>query len=46
MGPQEAAYAVAKYLKSLQVVIPMHFGTFPTLIGTVDEFKRHYEQLN
>jgi L-ascorbate metabolism protein UlaG (beta-lactamase superfamily) len=32
MAPREAAYAV-KLLKP-QVVIPMHFGTFPVLTGT------------
>jgi L-ascorbate metabolism protein UlaG (beta-lactamase superfamily) len=41
MGPNEAAYAVARYLLSVQVVIPMHFGTFPALTGTVEEFEKH-----
>lgn len=35
MGPQTAAYAVAKYLsRSVRTVVPMHFGTWPILAGT------------
>lgn len=37
MGPLEAAYA-CKLLRP-KLVIPMHFGTFPTLTGTVNELK-------
>lgn len=37
MGPKEAAYA-CKLLKP-QVVIPMHFGTFPVLVGTPDQLQ-------
>ena len=37
MGPKEAAYA-AKLLKPKRVV-PIHFGTFPVLKGTPEEFK-------
>jgi L-ascorbate metabolism protein UlaG (beta-lactamase superfamily) len=40
MGPEEAAYAVAKFLTHAHTVIPMHFGTFPLLKGTVDEFNK------
>ncbi|MBV8552432.1 MAG: metal-dependent hydrolase [Acidobacteriaceae bacterium] len=36
MGPQEAAYA-ARLLK-VKKVIPMHYGTFPALTGTPEEF--------
>ena len=32
MGPKEAALAVR--LLAPQVVLPLHFGTFPALIGT------------
>ena len=39
MGPREAALAVARYLKQAKVVIPMHFGTFPLLKGTVADFQ-------
>jgi L-ascorbate metabolism protein UlaG (beta-lactamase superfamily) len=40
MGPEEAAYACAKMFKHARVVIPMHFGTFPLLPGTFEDFKR------
>jgi len=39
MGPEEAGYAVARFLTEAKTVIPMHFGTFPPLKGTVEEFK-------
>lgn len=38
MGPREASYAV-RFLNVRQV-IPMHFGTFPALPGTPDDFIR------
>lgn len=38
MGPREAAYAIS--LLHPRAVIPMHFGTFPMLTGTVDELQR------
>ena len=38
MGPKQAAYA-AKLIGAKQV-IPSHFGTFPMLTGTPEEFKR------
>ncbi len=38
MGPREAAYACK--LIDPKIVIPMHFGTFPVLTGTVGEFER------
>jgi len=38
MGPREAAKACE--LLSPEVVIPMHYGTFPILTGTVEEFKK------
>lgn len=37
MGPEEAAYAMAKLMKP-KTVIPMHYGTFPPLKGTPEEF--------
>jgi len=43
MGPREAACAVS--LLRPKTVIPMHFGTFPALTGTADEFKKHVEDL-
>lgn len=44
MGPEEAAYAVAKFLTTVKHVIPMHFGTFPALKGTVEDFKKFLEK--
>jgi len=38
MGPKEAAYA-CKLIDS-KTIIPMHYGTFPALTGTVGEFER------
>jgi L-ascorbate metabolism protein UlaG (beta-lactamase superfamily) len=38
MGPKEATYA-CRLLKP-EAVIPMHFGTFPMLTGTSEEFGR------
>jgi len=38
MDPQHAAYAVRNLLESKNV-IPMHYGTFPPLKGTPEEFK-------
>jgi L-ascorbate metabolism protein UlaG (beta-lactamase superfamily) len=37
MGPREAAYAAR--LLGIKEVIPMHYGTFPPLVGTPEEFK-------
>jgi L-ascorbate metabolism protein UlaG (beta-lactamase superfamily) len=37
MGPTTAAYACNKLL-NLKTVIPMHYGTFPALSGTVEAF--------
>mmetsp|Transcript_39852 Transcript_39852/g.29404 ORF Transcript_39852/g.29404 Transcript_39852/m.29404 type:complete len:92 (-) Transcript_39852:44-319(-) len=41
MGPEEAGYAVAKFLKHAHTVIPMHFATFPLLYGTIEDFQKH-----
>jgi len=38
MSPREAAYACG--LLKPKTVIPMHFGTFPVLTGTVAEFRK------
>lgn len=38
MDPKEAAYAVR--LLRPQYVMPMHYGTWPLLTGTLDEFSR------
>ncbi|PYP89391.1 MAG: metal-dependent hydrolase [Candidatus Angelobacter sp. Gp1-AA117] len=42
MGPLEAAYA-CRLLKP-KAVIPMHYGTFPALTGTPDEFGRKLKE--
>jgi L-ascorbate metabolism protein UlaG (beta-lactamase superfamily) len=41
MGPREAAYAVK--LLGVKDVIPMHYGTFPVLTGTPQEFRKECE---
>ena len=38
MGPREAAYAAQ--LLNIPVIIPMHYGTFPVLTGTPEEFRK------
>jgi L-ascorbate metabolism protein UlaG (beta-lactamase superfamily) len=39
MGPREAAYSCR--LLRPKMVIPMHYGTLPTMPGTVEEFREH-----
>jgi L-ascorbate metabolism protein UlaG (beta-lactamase superfamily) len=39
MGPEEAAIA-AEWL-GVKAIVPMHYGTFSQLTGTVDELRRH-----
>jgi L-ascorbate metabolism protein UlaG (beta-lactamase superfamily) len=39
MGPEDAAIA-AEWLR-VKTVVPMHYGTFPELTGTVDELVKH-----
>ncbi len=43
MGPREAAHATR--LIGPKVVIPMHYGSFPVLTGTVDEFRKELATL-
>ena len=40
MGPREAAYAVKNFLPTPHLIIPMHFGSFPVLTGTPEEFEK------
>ena len=40
MGPREAAYAINKFFPTCRLVIPMHFGAFPELTGTPEEFEK------
>jgi len=42
MGPRRAADAVK--LVNPRIVIPMHYGTFPVLTGTPEEFDRELKQ--
>ncbi len=37
MGPEEAAYAMDSLMRP-KMVVPMHYGTFPPLKGTPEEF--------
>ena len=39
MDPTHAAFAVKELLK-INKVIPMHYGTFPPLKGTPEQFKK------
>jgi L-ascorbate metabolism protein UlaG (beta-lactamase superfamily) len=43
MGPREAGYA-CKLLRPKHV-IPMHFGTFPQLTGSVSDFEKQVKQM-
>jgi L-ascorbate metabolism protein UlaG (beta-lactamase superfamily) len=43
MGPREAAYATR--LLGVKHVIPMHYGTFPELTGTVDAFRQETKDI-
>ena len=38
MGPPGAALAVSRFFKSTKYVVPMHYGTFPLLTGTLEAF--------
>jgi L-ascorbate metabolism protein UlaG (beta-lactamase superfamily) len=42
MDPEHAAYAVKNFFKESKI-IPMHYGTFPPLKGTPEEFKNHLQ---
>jgi L-ascorbate metabolism protein UlaG (beta-lactamase superfamily) len=37
MSPQDAAYATREYLRP-KLAVPMHYGTFPVLKGTPEEY--------
>jgi L-ascorbate metabolism protein UlaG (beta-lactamase superfamily) len=39
MGPEDAAIA-AEWL-GVKAVVPIHYGTFPELTGTPDDFRKH-----
>lgn len=40
MGPVHAGWAVRNLLKDVKTVMPMHYGTFPILKGTPEQFKK------
>jgi len=41
MGPREAAFAVG--LLKPDTIVPMHYGTFPLLTGTVEAFRQQLD---
>jgi L-ascorbate metabolism protein UlaG (beta-lactamase superfamily) len=43
MGPRGAAKAAQ--LLGVKAVVPIHYGTFPVLVGTPDELRRELESL-
>lgn len=44
MGPKEAAKACE--LIRPEIVIPMHYGTFPILTGNVEDFEKELKKYN
>jgi len=45
MGPREAAYACKNFLPGIKTVIPMHYGTFPVLTGTPEDFQKELTEI-
>ena len=45
MGPREAAYAAKHFLPTPTKIIPMHFGTFPVLTGTPEDFEAQCKEM-
>jgi L-ascorbate metabolism protein UlaG (beta-lactamase superfamily) len=43
MGPREAAQAV-RFL-GVKHVVPMHYATFPFLVGTPEQLKQHAKDI-
>jgi L-ascorbate metabolism protein UlaG (beta-lactamase superfamily) len=43
MEPRDAAYVTNRFLKP-KYAIPIHYGTFPVLKGTPEEYKQHLGQ--
>ena len=37
MGPREATYALGRLLKSVEVIVPIHFQTFPLIPGSPEQ---------
>ena len=44
MGPEGASVACNKFFHSAKHIVPMHFGTFPLLTGTYEDFKAQLEK--
>jgi L-ascorbate metabolism protein UlaG (beta-lactamase superfamily) len=44
MGPRSAAEAIR--LLGVKTVVPMHFGTFPILVGTPDELRKEADDVS
>ena len=44
MGPRSAAEAIR--LLGVKTVIPMHYGTFPVLVGTPDELRKEADDVD
>jgi L-ascorbate metabolism protein UlaG (beta-lactamase superfamily) len=44
MGPRSAAEAIR--LLGVKTVIPMHYGTFPVLVGTPDELRKEADDVS
>lgn len=46
MGPEGAALAVDRFFKEAKWIVPMHYGTFPLLTGTFEQFKVELQKKN
>lgn len=46
MGPEGAALCCSRYFPDAKHIIPMHYGTFPTLTGTPEKFKEECQKRN
>ena len=44
MGAEGASVACNKFFHSAKYIVPMHFGTFPLLTGTYEDFKAQLEK--
>lgn len=45
MGPREAAYCVKNFLPTPNLIVPMHFASFPVLTGTPEEFEKQCKEM-
>ena len=43
MGPDGAALACSRFFPSAKYIMPMHYGTFPLLTGTMEKFREELE---